>query len=93
MLSAWFEILEGQYKGQKLFLNQLVKEPFQIHMANIFLRSLDSGIEVNFDCYAQYGEMILDIHEAIDGVLEYQVEYGVNSKGYNTYKITEIYEI
>lgn len=93
MVSCWFEILAGEYKGSKIFMNQVVTQGFQIHSANIFLRSLDSGVEVEFDTYSQYGEMLMDIHEAIDGKLEYVLNYGVNSKGYNTFEITEIFEV
>lgn len=93
MVSCWFNIVNGKHKGQKLFMNQVVKEPFQIHMANVFLKSLDSGVDVKFDSYSQYGEMILDIHESIDGVLEYEVDYKENSKGYKTFKVTEIFEL
>jgi len=34
----------------------------------------------------------MDIHEAIDGKLEYGLKYGKNSKGYNTYEITDVFE-
>lgn len=93
MVSCWMKILSGDYKDQRIFMNQVVTQGFQIHAANEFLRSLDSGVEVEFDTYSQYGEMLLDIHEAIDGVLEYAVEYGENNKGYKTFEIVEIFEV
>ena len=36
--------------------------------------------------------MLLDIHEAIDGKYEYALEYGKNDKGFNTFKISDIFE-
>lgn len=92
MVTVWFKILEGDHKGQYIFYNQLVDEGFKINIMNEFLTSLDSGVDVYFDSFKQYNDMILDIHEAIDGDgLEYLLEYGENKKGYKTYKIEEVY--
>ena len=92
MLTVWMKILEGEYKGQLIFYNQVVDMGFGLHNANEFLRSLDSGLDVTFENFRQYGNLIMDIHEAIDGVLEYGLKYGKNSKGYNTYEITDVFE-
>lgn len=92
MVSCWMTILEGEYKGQLIFYNQVIDIGFGLHNANEFLRSLDSGLDVKFESMAQYEELLLDIHEAIDGTLEYALKYGKNSKGYNTYEITDVFE-
>lgn len=92
MLSVWMKILGGEYTGQLIFYNQVIDMGFGLHNANEFLRSLDSGIDVEFENFTQYNNLIMDIHEAIDGKLEYGLEYGTNSKGYNTYKITDVFE-
>lgn len=92
MLTVWMKILEGEYKGQLIFYNQVVDVGFGLHNANEFLRSLDSGLDVTFENFRQYGNLIMDIHEAIDGKLEYGLKYGKNSKGYNTYEITDVFE-
>ena len=93
MVSLWFEIIAGEYKGQKIFFNQVITQGFQIHIVDDFLKSLDSDIDVHFEDYAQYNDMIMDIVEACDGKLEFALEYGVNNKGFNTYKITDIFEV
>ena len=92
MLSVWFKILEGEYKNSLIFYNQVVTQPFQLHLANEFLKSLDSGLDVKFNSYTQYSNLILDIAEAIDNKLEYAVEYDEN-KGYSTFKIVEVFEV
>jgi hypothetical protein len=92
MLSCWMKILSGEYKDSMLFMNQVVNTAFGLHNAHEFLRSLDSGVEVAFESFSQYSSMILDIHKAIDGNYEYAVEYGETSKGYKTFKITEVFE-
>lgn len=93
MVSVWFKIVEGDHKNQYIFMNQLVTEGFQFTIVNDFLNSLDSGIDVYFDSYKQYNDLILDIHEAIDGKLEYLLNYDENKKGYKTFKIEEVYDV
>lgn len=92
MLSIWFKIIAGEYKGSLIFYNQVLSHGIGIHNANEMLRSLDSGVEVEFVSGKQYHEMILDIFEAIEGNLEYALKYGENSKGYNTYEIKDVFE-
>lgn len=92
MVSIWFKILSGEYANSRLFFNQVVLKGFQIHIVNQLLRSMDSGIDIDFENYTKYAQMLMDVHEAIDGKLEYAIEYGEN-KGYNTFKITEIFEV
>lgn len=92
MISAWFKILEGEYKNSRLFMNQVITQPFQIKIVNRFLESLESGVEIDFETYSQYGQMIMDVAEAIDKKLEYSIEYG-EKKGFSTFKITEVFEV
>jgi len=92
MVVIWFSILEGEYKNYKLFMNQVITQGFQIHIVNELLRAMDSGIDIEFQNFEQYGNLLLDIHEAIDGKLEFALEYG-EKKGFNTFKIKEVYEV
>lgn len=92
MVSCWMQILAGDYKGQLLFMNQVVTRGFQIHIVNDFLRSLESGEVVQFESYSQYAQLLMDIAEAIDGKREYALEYG-EKNGFNTFKITEVFEL
>lgn len=92
MLSVWFKIVDGEFKDKFIFMNQVINQPFQIHLANNFLKRLDSGLEVEFKDYEQYNNLILDIHEEINGKLEYLLKYG-ERRGYNTFEILEIYDV
>ena len=93
MVSLWMRILQGPYKGQYIFWNQVVDMGFGLHKVNEFLRSLDSGLEVQFENFTQYGNLLMDIHEAIDGRLEYGLKYSKNSKGYDEFEITDVFEL
>lgn len=92
MVAVWFKILTGEYKGSLIFMNQVITQGFQIHIVNEFLRSLDSGIDIEFESYSQYAELLMDVHEEIDGTLEYALKYD-EKKGFNTFKITDVFEV
>lgn len=93
MMACWMKIMSGEYKNQKLFYNQVLHIGFGVHKACEFLRSLESGIDVKYEIFKQFHEMLLDIHEAIDGNFEYAVDYGEDKKGYSTYVIKEVFEV
>ncbi len=91
MVSCWMKVVSGEYKGSLIFMNQVITKGFQIHIANEFLRRLDSGFDVGFTTYSQYGQLLMDIHEAVDEQLEYALEYG-EKKGFNTFEIVEVFD-
>lgn len=93
MLSIWFKILDGEYKDSLIFYNQVLSTGFGLHNADDFLKSLDSGVDVEFNNFKQYNSMILDIAEAVDGVLEYGLEYSEGKNGFSNYKITDVFEV
>lgn len=96
MVSIWFKILEGDFKNSIIFYNKVImgtsNDGFMIHTNNEFLKSLESGVEVKFDKYSQYAQLLMDIHEAIDGRNEYSLHYGENKQGFKTYKIIQVFE-
>ena len=92
MVSIWFTILDGKYKNSKLFMNQVITQGFQINIVDEFLRSMDTGVNVEFVDYAQYADMLLDIAEACDtNKLEFAVKYEDN-KGYDKFTIFDVFE-
>jgi len=93
MVTVWFKVLAGDYKGSMIFMNQVITKGFQIHIMNEFLRSLDSGYDVEFRSYSQYGQLLMDIHEAIDGELEYLLKYSEGKKVFSNYEIVDVYDV
>lgn len=94
MLRVQFKVLEGKYKGNSIFMNQVITQDFQIHNANEFMRSLDSGEEIEWTGrYSDYATLIDNVFEAIDGNLEYALDYSSDSKGYNVFKIEDVFEV
>ncbi len=99
MVKCQMKILDGEYKGSSIFMNQVVMQRFQIHIVNDFLRSLVEQIEdgekpeIIFKNYNQYNDMIMDVMDTIDGNFEYLVDYRENSKNpqYSEFKIKEVY--
>lgn len=92
MLSCWMKILQGEFKGSLIFYNQVLTTGFGLHNANEFMRSLDSDVEVTFSNFKQYNDVILDVGEAVMDKLEFVLKYGKNTKGFNTYEITDVFE-
>ena len=91
LLAIQLKVNDGEYKNGFIFYNQVITTSFGLHNANEFLRTLDSGVEIDFKDFKQYNNLVLDIFEKI-GKLEYTVEYAKNDKGYNTFKILEVFE-
>ena len=92
MVSIWFTILDGKYKNSKLFMNQVVIKGFQLNIMNEFLRSMETGVNIEFVDYAQYADMLLDVAEACDtNKLEFAVKYEDN-KGYDKFTIFDVFE-
>lgn len=91
MISAWFQIINGNQKDRFIFMNQVVLQGFQIHTINEFLRSLETDEIVEFKGYAKYNILILNIYEKIIDN-EYELDYQENKKGYNTFKILQKFD-
>ena len=89
MAKVWFEVVAGDYKGQKIFMNQMLTSAFGFHKMNEFLDSLESGVPVVFENFTQYDALFKEIFREIDGKGEYALHYAENNKGYSTYTITE----
>ncbi len=92
MVKIWFKILEGEYKNSLIFMNQVITKGFQIHIVDELLKSLDTDVDIHFESYSQYADMLLDVFEAVDEKLEFALKYGEN-KGFNTFEITDVFEV
>ena len=79
MVAMSFKILTGEYKGQRLFENKVIydtKDDARMIKSVIgFLDTLESGVEISFHDYDQFEEQIMDVFEAVEGKVEYVVEY------------------
>lgn len=95
MLKAMFRITEGDYKKKCLFYNRVIfgtkNDGNMIASAIGFLKSLDSGIDVVFETYSQFADLVLDIFEEIESTLEYEVEYEADA--FQPISITDIFEV
>lgn len=95
MLKAMFRIVEGDQKKRCLFYNRVLygtkNDANMIASAIGFLMKLDSGIDVVFQNYSQFAELVLDIFEEIAEALEYEVEYEQNA--FNSISITDVFEV
>ena len=98
MVSIWMKVVsDGDFKGSLIFMNQVITQGFQIHIVNEFLRSLIQDCadapDVEFKSYAQYAELLMDIHELVADSFEYGIDYGKTKKGFDTFKVLEVYAL
>ena len=92
MLSVTFKVLDGPQKNRLIFMNQVITSAYGLHNSNEFLRSLKSGMDVIFDDYNQYSELVEDIMDAISDKLEYELTYSENDKEFKVFEITDVFE-
>ncbi|MCR8969293.1 DUF669 domain-containing protein [Facklamia sp. 7083-14-GEN3] len=97
MLKITFEILDGEFKGYKLFYNGVMQPGneraigYQVHSNNEMLRSLIDSDDVSFKNFSQYAEEIDAIaEEIIEDGWEYIIEKSLTNKGYDKYEILEV---
>lgn len=93
MVTVWFKVLTGEYKGSRIFMNQVITQGFQIHIVNEILRAMDTDLNIEFVTYKQYGNLLMDVMEAIDGNLEFALSYKEGKNGFSKYEITEVFEV
>lgn len=95
MLAASFKILSGEYKNQRLFMNRVIygtkNDGNMIKSAVGWLNSLESGVDVAFQDYKQFADLVMEVAEAIDGKIEYAVDY--DDSQFNSIKIVEIFDV
>lgn len=69
MIKAQFRIQAGDHKNQCVFVNRVLtgtkNDGFMMIKAKEFLESLDSGIDVEFNDWEQFNDLILDIADAV----------------------------
>jgi hypothetical protein len=80
MAKVWFNVLAGEYKNQKIFMNQMLTSGFGIHKMNELLASLETGIPVVFENFVQYADLFKQIFAEVDGKAQYQLAYTANKK-------------
>lgn len=98
MLTIWFNVLVGEFKNSKIFYNQTMYSKtgeyagMMTGFCNKMLESLDSGVEIVFEDYVQYENLVLDVHEAIEGKKEYVLEKSLNKAGYDVFEIKQVFD-
>lgn len=101
MFKAMFRITEGEHAKSCLFMNRVIygtkNDASMIGSVSGFLANLEAvdengeDIDVSFQSYAQFNDMIMDVAEAIDEMgLEYEIEY--KKDAFNNISIVEVFD-
>lgn len=95
MLAISFRILEGTYKKQLIFHNQVVVSGIGIHSANQLMRKLvpemKEAIEWE-DSYKRYADLIEEVSRATKDY-EYIILLDKTEKGYKTISVEDIFQL
>lgn len=95
MVSIWFKVVpQGKYINKLIFMNQVIKEGYQIHIVNELLRSLTENlndISIEFINYPQYSKLLDEVVKKIRNNFIYLLEYKQNAKGYKLFKIVKTF--
>lgn len=81
MFKAQLRIIEGEFKKQCLFVNRVLygtkNDGNMIASAKRFLKSLcpSEDIEIDFDDYNQFADLVLDVAEDVADVMLYEIDY------------------
>lgn len=96
MVAIRFKVLEGEYKGRLIFVNQVVNSGFGIHKCNELLKAMCTyvnDITVEFKSYTQYNNLLLDVFQKLEQDYSFNLEQSTNEKNkdYKNYKIVEVF--
>lgn len=96
MVAMRFKVLEGEYKGKPIFVNQVVNSGFGIHKCNELLKAMCTyvnDITVEFKSYTQYNNLLLDVFQKLEQDYSFNLEQSTNEKNkdYKNYKIVEVF--
>lgn len=92
MVKAQFRILEGQYKKQCIFYNQVFTRGFPQHKALEFLRDLNifDHSEIDFDGnFANFNDLLLDMAEESEG-MKFEIRKAMDGE-YTRLEVLEAY--
>lgn len=90
MVKGRFKIVNGDFEGNCIYMYQVVQHRFQIDICNSFLRSLETHVDVLFEDYEQYADVIKSVWLDVKDRNIYRLNYGRSPSGYDTFKILEV---
>ena len=95
MLSVQARILEGDFKKHCIFMNRVIygtkNDANMIASAVGWLKKLGTDLNIEFEGYVHFADLVLDVMEAVDGKFEYLVDY--DPKAFNTITILDVFEL
>lgn len=92
-MNATFFIVEGEEKGKRLYMTQVISTAFTVSKVCNFVKSLGSSLDVEYKNLSEFSELVFCVFSEIDGKCEYDLKYYVNDRGYEEYEIKGIYDI
>lgn len=94
MLAIQFEILEGEFEGLMIFVNQVVTSGFGILDANRLLRGMAPREDIEWcNSFSLYADLINRLFNQIKNSRKYAISYSTTNKGYKNVEIDGVFEL
>ena len=93
MMKAIFKIVEGEMSDKCIYMYQVLQTSLQIDICCSFLKSLKTNQKIIFDSYSQFSDLLKSIYLEAKNKIEFKLDYGCNAKGYDTFRIIEVYDV
>ena len=92
-LMVCFKVIAGEQKGRLAFVHIGLAHPFTIKKAIELMKGMDTGVDISFEDYAQFEQLIADVAAAVEEQgLEFEVEKSTNEKDFVDYKILSVFD-
>lgn len=94
MISVWWEILDGTFKGQILFQNVVLAGDYGKHNYKRFMQEIKTSIDVfNFSSREELEEVVLDVFDDVIAKYEYLVKVKDGKNGFKEFEIKDVFNI
>lgn len=94
MISVWWEILDGAFKGQLLFQNIVLAGEYGKHNYKRFMQSIKTSVDVfNFSSREELENVVLDVYDDVISKYEYLVSVKDGKNNFKEFEIKDIFNI
>lgn len=93
-VSAWWEILEGEFKGSLLFQNVVLSGSFGTHNYKRFMLDLKTNVDfLNFTSREELESVIEKVFDDVIANYEYLVQVKDGKNGFKEFDIQDVFNI
>jgi len=96
MIVSTFEVIAGDHNGRLIWVNQVVDSGMKMSIGLRFINDMKPETEIKFSKDGGMSKLAEDLNEAAGHIAdnhEFVLDFSENKKGYDTYKIEEVFDL